>query len=51
VFAAGDEKTDEMLFRHLPDSAYSISVGAAPSVSRFKVSDIAKLLELLKRMA
>jgi len=51
VFAAGDEKTDEMLFRHLPDSAYSISVGAAPSVSRFKVSDIAQLLGLLKKMA
>lgn len=50
IFAAGDEKTDELLFRNLPDSAWSISVGPVPSVSKYKVRDIQQLLELLRRM-
>lgn len=53
ILAAGDDWTDEDLFKALPETAYSIKVGISPSLARFNVinyKDIRKLLaELSER--
>ena len=48
ILAAGDDKTDEVLFRALPDTAFSIRVGLSPSVAKYNVPDFPILLKLLK---
>jgi len=48
ILAAGDDKTDEFLFKALPDNAYTIRVGLIPSVANFNVSGFSNLLKLLK---
>jgi trehalose 6-phosphate synthase/phosphatase len=48
ILAAGDDNTDEFLFRALPDFAYSIRVGLSPSFARYNVPDTTHLLSLLK---
>ncbi len=50
ILAAGDDKTDEFLFRAMPDSAYTIRVGVSPTVARMNVSDQPSLLALLKEL-
>ena len=47
IFAAGDDKTDEFLFKALPDSSYTIRVGLSPSFAKYNVTDIPELLNLL----
>lgn len=47
ILAAGDDKTDEFLFKSLPDSACSIRVGLNPSFAKYNVTDISGLLKLL----
>jgi trehalose 6-phosphate synthase/phosphatase len=46
--AAGDDYTDEEMFRALPDGAYSIRVGSSVSTARFNV-DTPKEIRLLLR--
>jgi len=48
ILAAGDDKTDEVLFKALPDTAFSIRVGLSPSVAKYNVPDFPILLKLLK---
>ena len=48
ILAAGDDKTDEALFKTLTGSAYTIRVGLNPSLARYNVSDFSFLLKLLK---
>lgn len=48
ILAAGDDKTDETLFKALSDSAYSIRVGVSPSMAKYNVPDYLYLLKLLK---
>ncbi len=50
VFAAGDDKTDEFLFKALPDSADTIRVGLSPSFAKYNVTDISVLLKLLEEL-
>ncbi len=50
IFAAGDDKTDEFLFKVLPASAYTIRIGLSSSFAKYKVPDIPFLLKLLKGM-
>jgi len=47
IFAAGDDKTDEFLFKALPDSSYTIRVGLSPSFAKYNVTNISELLNLL----
>jgi len=47
VFAAGDDITDEDLFRILPETAYTIRVGLNPSFARYNVKEFSILLKLL----
>jgi len=51
IFAAGDDKTDEFLFKVLPEFAYTIRVGMSPSLAKYNVTDISVLLKLLEMMA
>jgi len=48
ILAAGDDKTDEFLFKAMPDLAYTIRVGLSPSLAKYNVSNFSNLLMLLK---
>lgn len=50
IFAAGDDKTDEFLFKALPDSAFTIRVGLSPSIAKYNVTNISVLLKLLEEL-
>ncbi len=47
ILAAGDDKTDEFLFKALPESSWTIRVGLSPSIAKFNVSEFALLVDLL----
>jgi trehalose 6-phosphate synthase/phosphatase len=51
MLAVGDDLTDEDLFRELPEFAYSVKVGLAPSKAKFRFksqSEVRSLLESLR---
>ncbi len=48
VLAAGDDWTDEDLFRILPRNAYSIKVGLTQSYARFNLRDYSEVIALLE---
>ena len=48
ILAAGDDVTDEGLFRAMPPGAFTIRVGIKPSFARFNVSASSVFLKLLK---
>jgi trehalose 6-phosphate synthase/phosphatase len=50
MLAVGDDLTDEDLFRELPDSAYSIKVGLAPSRAKFRFKSQRDVRSLLKSL-
>lgn len=50
ILAAGDDRTDEDLFRSIPPEAYSIRVGLTQSVARYNVSLQKDILALLSKM-
>ncbi len=51
ILAAGDDKTDEFLFKAIPDSANTIKVGLSPSHAKYNISDFSGLLKLLKEFS
>jgi trehalose 6-phosphate synthase/phosphatase len=51
VLCAGDDYTDEDMFRALPDEAYSIKVGLGETDARYQVAAITNILEILNRLA
>jgi trehalose 6-phosphate synthase/phosphatase len=51
VFAAGDDATDEDLFRALPATAVTVRVGNSQSHATYRVRDHRELRELLEQMA
>lgn len=48
ILAAGDDKTDESLFKTLPDKAYSIRVGISHSMAKYYLPDFPSFLKILK---
>jgi trehalose 6-phosphate synthase/phosphatase len=50
ILAAGDDYTDEEMFRVLPERAYSIKVGFTASKARFNVDNVEDIRTLLKRV-
>jgi len=50
LLAAGDDYTDEEMFRVLPDEAYSIKVGLNISKARFNVDNPNEIRSLLKEL-
>jgi trehalose 6-phosphate synthase/phosphatase len=51
LLAAGDDYTDEEMFRALPQGAYSIKVGLSISNARFQVDTLDEMRLLLKELA
>lgn len=50
ILAAGDDKTDEFVFKALPQNAYTIRVGLNPSMASFNVPDVPSFIKLLKKI-
>ncbi|MFC1538348.1 bifunctional alpha,alpha-trehalose-phosphate synthase (UDP-forming)/trehalose-phosphatase [Candidatus Latescibacterota bacterium] len=50
MLAAGDDWTDEDIFKVLPEQAYSIKIGLSPSNAKFNVNYIKEFRSLLKKM-
>lgn len=51
IFAAGDDRTDEFLFKILPENACTIRVGSSPSLAKYNIENIPNLIKLLKGMS
>jgi len=51
LLAAGDDVTDEDMFRRLPPEAFTIRVGAGPTAARYWVPGPAEMLRLLGDLA
>ena len=51
ILAVGDDRTDEDLFAVLPESAYSIKVGAARSLARYNCKDVDEVHRVLSLLA
>lgn len=51
ILAIGDDKTDEDLFRILPENAYSIRVGMVPTLARFNIPDQENTMALLTKLS
>lgn len=50
VLGVGDDRTDEDLFTHLPETAWSVRVGVGPSKARYSVADTSALRRLLRNL-
>ena len=50
MLAVGDDLTDEDLFRELPESAYSIKVGLAPSRAKLRFKTQSEVMPFLKEI-
>ena len=50
MLAVGDDLTDEDLFRELPEDAYSIKVGLAPSRAKLRFKTQSEVIPFLKTM-
>ncbi|MEP7264067.1 MAG: bifunctional alpha,alpha-trehalose-phosphate synthase (UDP-forming)/trehalose-phosphatase [Bacteroidota bacterium] len=50
VLAAGDDITDENLFRVMPSSAYTFKVGQSPSQAIYTLNDPEELIQLLRSL-
>ena len=48
ILAAGDDRTDETLFRVLPETAISIRVGLSPSTAKYNMSDFSGFLKFIE---
>jgi len=51
LFAAGDDRTDEDLFERLPETAWTVHVGARQTRARYRVPSAAEMRALLERLA
>ena len=48
IMAIGDDWTDEDMFQVMPESAYSIKVGSAPSKAKYNIADVDEVRKLLR---
>ena len=51
ILAAGDDISDEFLFKALPDSAITIRVGLIPTIAKYNATNFSNLLNLLKALS
>ncbi len=51
ILGLGDDRTDEDLFTHLPENAWSIHVGSGASKARFSVPTFRHVRSLLRQLA
>jgi trehalose 6-phosphate synthase/phosphatase len=47
IMAVGDDKTDEDLFRAMPDNAFTIKIGSDPSLAEYSIKEQPMLYDLL----
>jgi len=47
IMAVGDDKTDEDLFRAMPDHAFTIKIGSDPSLAEYSIKEQPMLYDLL----
>ncbi len=50
ILAAGDDVTDEDMFKILPKNAYSIKIGIQPTAAKFNLFNFYNLRNLLKKL-
>ena len=50
ILAAGDDQTDEDMFRVMPPDAYTIKIGSELSYAKFNLNSPAELLSLLNEL-
>lgn len=50
ILAAGDDTTDEFLFKAMPQRAHTIKIGKAESAAKYRLNNPAELLELLNQL-
>ncbi len=50
ILALGDDQTDEDMFAHLPENAWSVYVGGGLSKARYSVADTGGVRQLLRRL-
>jgi trehalose 6-phosphate synthase/phosphatase len=51
ILGIGDDCTDEDLFKVLPETAYSIKVGAAQSLAKYNLTNSHEVINLLQELA
>ena len=51
IISIGDDWTDEDIFEHLPEDAYSIKVGFGPSKAKYRVRSTTEARDLLFSLA
>jgi trehalose 6-phosphate synthase/phosphatase len=51
IFCAGDDYTDEDMFRAVPEDAYSVKVGIGDTDARFQVVSTDDMIKLLEKMS
>lgn len=51
VLCAGDDYTDEDMFKSMPDDAFTIKVGLGTTHARYQLSSVEDMIELLKELA
>lgn len=51
VLAAGDDTTDEDMFKVMPEGVYSIKVGSGLTAARYRVADNTAMIRLLKNLS
>ncbi len=51
ILTAGDDYTDESMFKAMPDWAYSLRVGSGVTAARYRVKNVAAMISLFTRLA
>jgi trehalose 6-phosphate synthase/phosphatase len=51
VFCAGDDYTDEDMFKALPEDAYTVKVGLKETHARFQLESVSQMISLLQKLA
>lgn len=51
VLVAGDDMTDEDMFKEVPDASYSVKVGRGPTAARYRVTSCEDIQALLAALA
>lgn len=50
ILSAGDEETDEDMFRVLPKSAFTFKIGQNNSIARYRINEIDKFIQFLHQL-
>jgi trehalose 6-phosphate synthase/phosphatase len=50
ILGIGDDRTDEDMFAHLPENAWSVHGGGGPSRATYSVADTGRIRHLLRQL-